>query len=134
MLRATPMLAAGAMRRPVIRIVSCALVVIAALAALTRNARASDYLFSWAHPLPQGNPLGGAAFENASVGYAVGSRGSVVKTTDGGATWQLVSHFPEEPADLTDLVILAPGELLAVGEAPGIFRSSDGGASWNPVP
>src|SRR4029078_9296842 len=58
--------------------------VIAALAsASVRPAAAANYRFSWSHPRPQGNSLGGAAFENDLIGYAVGDRGVVVKTGDG---------------------------------------------------
>ena len=46
-------------------------ILIAALAAVSPVA-ATDYRFSWAHPRPQGNSLGGAAFESDLVGYAVG--------------------------------------------------------------
>src|SRR5262245_59990189 len=93
----------------------------------------TQYAFSWAHPRPQGNSLGGAAFESDLVGYAVGDRGVVVKTTDGGASWALVSHFPQFSIDLEDVLVIAPGELLAVGDPPGIFHSVNGGAAWTPV-
>ena len=62
---------------------------IAAVAAAPRTS-ATDYQFSWGHPRPQGNSLGGAAFEDDLVGYAVGNRGVVLKTGDGGASWNQV--------------------------------------------
>src|SRR5262245_38231013 len=109
-----------------------AIIVTAALAASSSLA-ATTYQFSWAHPRPQGNSLGGAAFESDLVGYAVGDRGVVVKTTDGGTTWSLVSTFPQFATDLEDLLVIGPGQLLAVGNPPGIFRSVNGGATWTPV-
>jgi len=96
--------------------------------------QASEYEFTWSHPRPQGNALGGASFEDDATGYAVGDRGSVVKTTDGGVSWGLVEHQPPFSTDLRDVLVVGPGELLAVGAPPGIFRSNDGGASWSPVP
>src|SRR5262245_37698683 len=99
----------------------------------TRSAHGAEYTFSWCHPRPQGNALNGAAFEDASTGYAVGDRGVVLRTTDGGASWTLVDLFPEFATDLEDLVVLGPGNLLAVGAPPGIFRSTDAGATWTAV-
>ena len=78
---------------------------------------ASDYTFSWSHPHPQGNALHGAAFADATTGYAVGDRGAVVRTTDGGQSWSLATVFPDFATDLEDLVILDDGDLLAVGLA-----------------
>src|SRR5262249_39564229 len=75
-------------------------VVISALVADSLAFGTADYIYSWAHPRPQGNSLGGAAFESDLVGYAVGDRGVVVKTTDGGSSWNLVSHFPQFGGDL----------------------------------
>jgi photosystem II stability/assembly factor-like uncharacterized protein len=95
---------------------------------------ASDYTFSWSHPRPQGNALHGAAFADASTGHAVGDRGAVVRTTDGGQSWSLATVFPDFATDLEDLVILDDGDLLAVGASPGILRSSDGGTTWSAVP
>jgi photosystem II stability/assembly factor-like uncharacterized protein len=108
-------------------------ILIAALAAGSPVV-ATDYRFSWGHPRPQGNSLGGAAFESDLVGYAVGDRGVVVKTTDAGASWSLVSTFPQCAVDLEDVLVTGPGQLLAVGDLPGIFRSVNGVATWTPVP
>ena len=107
---------------------------IAAVIAGSIPAAATDYQFSWAHPRPQGNSLGGAEFETDLVGYAVGDRGVVVKTTDGGASWNLIGSFPQFAVDLEDVLVSAPGQLLAVGDPPGIFRSVNGGATWTAVP
>src|SRR5580765_6790898 len=108
-----------------------AFILMAALSA--HPAAATDYGFSWAHPRPQGNALGGAAFESDLIGYAVGDRGVVVKTTDGGVSWTLVSTFPQSATDLEDVLVTGPGQLLAVGDPPGIFRSVNGGATWTVV-
>lgn len=41
----------------------------------------------WQNPLPQGNHLTGASVVDTNTVIAVGSAGTVMKTTDGGATW-----------------------------------------------
>ena len=95
--------------------------------------RAADYTFSWALPTPQGNALGGADFQDATTGYAVGPRGTVLVTGDGGQTWTSRELFPDFAADLEDVLVVGPGELIAAGASPGIFRSTDAGVSWVPI-
>jgi hypothetical protein len=41
----------------------------------------------WQNPLPQGNDLYSVAFSDASHGWAVGDGGTILATTNGGATW-----------------------------------------------
>jgi hypothetical protein len=38
----------------------------------------------WQNPLPQGNWLNGVSFTDANTGTAVGSGGTILRTTDGG--------------------------------------------------
>lgn len=95
---------------------------------------ATDFTWHWSTPSPQGNNLWNMAFEDGQTGYAVGNRGTVLRTLDGGAAWALRSQAPDLLADLRDVVLLGPGELLAVGGAPYVFRSHDGGVTWSDVP
>ncbi len=41
----------------------------------------------WQNPLPQGNTLYSVKYISATVGWAVGDLGTILKTTDGGTTW-----------------------------------------------
>ena len=100
---------------------------------ISNPARAAEYEFSWRLPQPQGNALGGTDFENATNGYAVGPRGTVLFTTDAGVTWAQRDLFPNFDADLEDVLVRSPGHLLAVGSSPGIFESTDAGVSWSSV-
>ena len=95
---------------------------------------AAEYVFEWENPVPQGNGLFAIAFEDDLIGYAVGSKGTSMKTTDGGQTWVDKTHFPDFTKNLRDVMVMGPGDLIAVGENPGIFRSPDGGQSWVVVP
>lgn len=87
----------------------------------------------WLNPNPQGNSIEALAFESSLVGYAVGVRGTTLRTTDGGASWTDLSDPIGFFADLRDLEVLAPGTLLAIGTGAGIYRSTNAGESWHVV-
>jgi photosystem II stability/assembly factor-like uncharacterized protein len=108
----------------------CALLL---LLAACPAAEASEYQFTWALPTPQGNAIRGADYLDAAHGFAVGDRGAVMETTDGGISWVPRTTFPGFAVDLEDVLALGPSELLAVGASPGIFRSTDAGHSWSTV-
>ncbi|MDI6827648.1 MAG: YCF48-related protein, partial [Armatimonadota bacterium] len=56
----------------------------------------------WQNPLPQGNNLADVHFVNSSNGWAVGDVGTILKTTNGGATWTpQVSKTVENLVDIT---------------------------------
>lgn len=76
----------------------------------------------------------GLAPVSRSVAWAAGSKGTVLRTTDGGQTWRNVSpagagelEFRDvEAFDARRAVVLAIGE----GEASRVLRTEDGGATW----
>lgn len=72
------------------------------------------------------------AFPTPSVGWVVGESGTVLRTTDGGATWKRIS-IPTR-ADLVRVV--ASGELSAqvVTRDGRTLTTTDGGKSWNTSP
>ena len=49
---------------------------------------ASHAQWFWIKPLPQGNRLQSVHFINNNVGFAVGYRGVILKTTNGGVSWE----------------------------------------------
>jgi hypothetical protein len=72
------------------------------------------------------------AFPTPSVGWVVGESGTVLRTTDGGATWKRIS-IPTR-ADL--ILVVASGELSAqvVRRDGRTLTTTDGGKSWNTTP
>ncbi|HEU5471364.1 MAG TPA: oxidoreductase [Actinophytocola sp.] len=78
--------------------------------------------------------LRGLSVISRRIAWASGSAGTVLRTTDGGRTWQNVSppgvtdlQFRDiEAFDANTAVILSIGE----GEASRVYRTTDGGAHW----
>ncbi|EFG10277.1 oxidoreductase [Streptomyces clavuligerus] len=78
--------------------------------------------------------LRGLAAVGHRTAWAAGSRGTVLRTTDGGRSWRNVAPPGAAGLELRDVeafddrtaVVLAIGE----GEASRIFRTADGGATW----
>ena len=66
----------------------------------------------------------------------MGSNGATTRTTDGGATWTLMSGFPDCPViygmDFRDAQVgLAGGEKISGNDpGPGIFKTTDAGVTW----
>lgn len=81
--------------------------------------------WQWQNPLPQGNDLGGIWAGPRGL-FAVGGSGTILLSTDGGATWQQLPRVTTN--DLT-AIWGVQDEIWAAGDDT-IIHSSDGGASW----
>jgi photosystem II stability/assembly factor-like uncharacterized protein len=76
--------------------------------------------------------LTAVTFVNDQIGYAVGHQQVILKTTDGGESWQLQYHQPEDlsyPA-LFDVWFRDGGWGLAIGAYGLMLKTKDGGKSW----
>jgi photosystem II stability/assembly factor-like uncharacterized protein len=62
------------------------------------------------------------------MGAAVGANGSILRTTDAGATWNRV--WSPTPEWLSGVTNNASGTMLAVGGRGACVRSEDGGQAW----
>jgi photosystem II stability/assembly factor-like uncharacterized protein len=111
----------------VIGLVVCAIVALPVSAGANVQVGSSGWL--WGNPLPQGNTLRAMAFAGAN-GYAVGDFGTLLQTTDGGATW---SGLPAGTfSNLTELQVLDANTLFAGGGCVA-RRSVDGGKTFTRV-
>ena len=82
----------------------------------------------WQDPIPQGNVLEAVSYADADHGWAVGGAGTIIATTDGGATWKgQVSHTR---AELKDVTFTDAAHGWAVGYSGTILATKDGGLSW----
>lgn len=80
------------------------------------------------------NPLLDVWFENENHGFVVGAYGMILRTTDGGETWQDWGPRIDNPMNfhLNGVEEIEGGALLVVGEAGQIHVSEDGGQTWEP--
>src|SRR5580658_487807 len=96
----------------------------------------ADSGWTFQNSVPTGNALHGiAALENASRHrdrtesmIAVGDAGTIVRTTDGGATWVQISSGTN--AALTGVSFADGSTGIAVGSAGAILRTTDAGLTW----
>jgi photosystem II stability/assembly factor-like uncharacterized protein len=109
-----------------------------------------------------GAPLLDVLFTDASTGYAIGAYATLLRTHDGGASWERIIVAVDDEPELTDaadddgndswvfdaedlalemeedphlngIVQLADGSLFIVAERGSAFRSRDGGDSWERI-
>ncbi len=84
-----------------------------------------------------GTPTEALSFVTARVGYGLGlpgDPGAVLRTADGGQTWERVGEVPQAPSASTAGLAFTDsthGYALAGGR---LYGTADGGRTWAPVP
>jgi photosystem II stability/assembly factor-like uncharacterized protein len=77
--------------------------------------------------------LRGVSAVSERIAWASGAQGTVLRTTDGGATWRKLLVTPE-PLDFRDIDALDGNTAyaLSIGNGPSsrIYKTVDGGATW----
>lgn len=76
--------------------------------------------------------LRGVSAVDDRIAWASGSKGTVLRTIDGGATWTLIPVPGEGATDFRDIEAFGPDEAVIMGiDRPAkIFRTMDGGRTW----
>ncbi len=69
-------------------------------------------------------------FHDAKVGWAVGHDAAVLRTEDGGETWQLARSAPEDERPLLDVRFGSTEHGIAIGAYGMFLESRDGGRTW----
>lgn len=88
----------------------------------------NEYCTHWQNPLPQGNPLLDVFFTDPMTGWAVGERGTILHTINGGTDWH-----QQQSGSYTDLQGLHFTDSLrgwVVGSSGTIRYTLNGGISW----
>jgi photosystem II stability/assembly factor-like uncharacterized protein len=92
------------------------------------NVSTGDGSWSWQNPIPQGNDLFAVHFTDLNTGWAVGARGLILRTTDGGANWAIQESGIRHA--LFGIAARDSSAAVAVGGGGTILTTSDGGATW----
>ena len=76
--------------------------------------------------------LRGVSVVDDRTAWASGSKGTVLRTIDGGSTWALRPVPGAETTDFRDIEAFGPDEavVMGIGRPAKIFRTTDGGATW----
>lgn len=81
-----------------------------------------------------GDPLLDVYFKDEANGFAVGAFGLMLRTRDGGVTWEgWQQHLPNPEGNHLYGIRAVGGDLYVVGERGSIYVSSDGGDSFSAV-
>src|SRR6266511_4782265 len=75
--------------------------------------------------------LNGAVLLDSGTGFVVGDTGTILKSTDAGATWTPLASGTS--TTLHGIYFLDPTEGVAVGDSGTILRTTDGGAAWQSI-
>ncbi len=68
-------------------------------------------------------------FFDENIGYAVGWYGEAFRSSDGGATWQILPT-PNTYDQLTDIYLVGPDELWVSTNSDAAYYSANGGQGW----
>jgi photosystem II stability/assembly factor-like uncharacterized protein len=86
--------------------------------------------WQWQNPLPQGHILEDVQMVDATTGYVAGRGGAILKTSDGGTTWSILTSGTLK--DLYSLCFTDVNTGYVVGDSGLILKTINGGADWNP--
>jgi len=82
-------------------------------------------------PVPTRATLTGVCLRDGGKGWAVGHDSAILRTVDGGATWEVVQFAPEEETPLLDVWFADDEHGFAVGAYGTFLATADGGETWD---
>ncbi len=92
-----------------------------------------DHGQSWRQvDVPTRATLTAISFFDRKLGWAVGHDAIILRTHDGGETWERVYYAPEEQRPLFDVWFRDADYGFAIGAYGFLLRTTDGGDTWSP--
>jgi photosystem II stability/assembly factor-like uncharacterized protein len=90
---------------------------------------------SWTQvAVPASSNLTALCFADGMNGWAVGHVETILRTRDGGESWDLAHFEPANPQPLLDVACADANRGIAVGAYGVVYVTTDGGAVWSQVP
>jgi len=77
--------------------------------------------------------LNGVFLLNENLGWIAGSSGTILKTTDGGKTWERPTNLPELTNTMYSVFFINENLGFAGGSHDLLLKSTDGGDSWSEI-
>jgi photosystem II stability/assembly factor-like uncharacterized protein len=84
--------------------------------------------------VPSRGALTGVYFHDRDLGWVVGHDSVILRTSDGGQSWELVNWAPEDENPLLDVWFSDADNGFAIGAYGSFYRTSDGGETWSLEP
>jgi photosystem II stability/assembly factor-like uncharacterized protein len=81
--------------------------------------------------VPTRTMLTGVYFHDRDHGWAVGHDSAILRTSDGGASWELVNWAPDDEAPFFDVWFSDADNGIAIGAYGAYYETTDGGATWS---
>ena len=82
------------------------------------------------NPYPTGNTLNAVKLISENIGWAVGTSGTILKTSNGGVTWE--SETSGTKSELTDVFFINANKGWIIGADGTILITTNGGTNWTP--
>lgn len=81
--------------------------------------------------VPTRAALTGVFFHDRNLGWVVGHDSVILRTTDGGGTWERVHWAPEEESPFFDIWFADADNGFAIGAYGSFYVTTDGGSTWS---
>jgi len=81
--------------------------------------------------VPTRATLTAVCFHDETHGWVVGHDAVILRTRDGGESWELVHHAPEEERPFLDVWFRNAQEGFAIGAYIFFLKTADGGTTWS---